>query len=174
MGPTPWNYAMLRDRTTVLTFRVFGKYNNPPAFSGFWPFPKGAIWAKIPTEIWKLIFWWLLFKNDIKKCLHTKVLRRGLDGSWPLGFWYLTRKTTVLTFRVFGKYNNPPSFSGCWQFPKGVLGSQIPTGIWKKKLSWGVPRYGSNFFLYYLGVPERIRWVPPPQTLLFGEIGPRF
>ena len=110
MGPGPWKSTIWRDRTTVLTFRVLGKYNNPPSFQDFWPFPKGVVWATIPTEIWKMIFWWLLFKNDIKKCLHTKVLRRGLDGSWPLGFWYLTRKTTVLTFGIFGKYNNPLPF----------------------------------------------------------------
>ena len=53
MGPTPWKYTMLRDRTTVLTFRVFGKYNNPPAFSGFYHFEKGPFEQNSRQEIEK-------------------------------------------------------------------------------------------------------------------------
>ena len=40
----------------------------------------------------------ITFQNDIKKYLHTKVLRRGLDGSWLVGFWYLTRKDHGFNF----------------------------------------------------------------------------
>ena len=33
-----------------------------------------------------------------------------------------------------------------------------------------VPWYGNSTDLYHLGMPERIRWVRPPETPLFGEI----
>ena len=30
---------------------IFGKYNNPPSFSGFWPFPKGVFERKTKRKI---------------------------------------------------------------------------------------------------------------------------
>ena len=33
-----------------------------------------------------------------------------------------------------------------------------------------VPRYEKRKCLYYLGMPERIRWAPDPGSPLFGEI----
>ena len=73
-------------------------------FSRFWPFPKGGHLSKIPTENWKLIFWRLVFKNDIEKCLHTKVLRRGLYGSRTLEVHYLARSDHGFNF--FGYLEN--------------------------------------------------------------------
>ena len=32
MGPGSWDFDIWRDRTTVLTFGIFGKYKNPPHF----------------------------------------------------------------------------------------------------------------------------------------------
>ena len=70
-----------------------------------WTLFKGCVFRKYIVHIFKILtisqlghlsknldgnlkneFLVTTFKNDIKKCLHTKVLRRGLDGSWLVGF----------------------------------------------------------------------------------------
>ena len=48
--------------------------------------PKRGSFEQNPDGNLKNDFLVTTFQNDIKECLHTKVLRRGLDGSWPLGF----------------------------------------------------------------------------------------
>ena len=75
----------LENITTHLHFRDFGHSQ------------KGCLSEKQNGKL-KNDFLVTTFKNDIKKCLHTKVLRRGLDGSWLVGFWYLTRKDHGFNF----------------------------------------------------------------------------
>ena len=65
--------AYLENITTHLHFRYFGHSQ------------KGCLSGKQNGKL-KNDFLVTTFQNDIKKCLHTKVLRRGLDGSWLVGF----------------------------------------------------------------------------------------
>ena len=57
---------------------------------------------------------------------------------------------------------------------KGGPLSKIPTMIAKTGLSKGLPWYENQTDLYYLGMPERIRWVPDPGSPLFVEKGSTF
>ena len=84
--------------------------NTLYTFSRFWRFPKRGVWAKNKTENWKMIFWWLL-SNTISRNVY--ILRSCEEdwmgpGPWKSTIW--RDRTTVLTFGIFGKYNNPLLF----------------------------------------------------------------
>ena len=104
-GSRPLKFCYLARSDHGFNFSGFGKYNNPPSFSGFWQFPKGGHLSKNPTGNWNMGLSWGFHGAKIQRIYITWVCRRGLDGSRPLKLRYLARSAAVLTFGMFGKKN---------------------------------------------------------------------
>ena len=64
-------------------------------------------------------------------------------------------------------------FKKCVLEEKGSVWTSFETETAKTQLLFPGPRGQNEKCLYYHGMAELIRWVPPPKTFLFGEIGPR-
>ena len=84
--------------------------------------PQRGVWAKNKTENWKMTCWWLLSKTISR---NVYILRSCEEdwmgpGSWDFDIW--RERTTVLTFGIFGKYNNPPPF---WKPTTQVLSRDL-------------------------------------------------